>query len=142
LTAEQAIWLVLGMALLRRESIERVAMMLGLALPAANGQTAAKSSLAQVRSRLGEKPLAFLFAVTADRWARESADRHRWRGLSDGFWNELPDNSLSIADRNFLVGRSEHAAQNGEAAKCTGARCECAAGHTSEQNEGLAAPFF
>jgi hypothetical protein len=23
--------------------------------------------------------------------------------LSDGFWNELPDNSLTIADRNFLV---------------------------------------
>jgi hypothetical protein len=168
--AEQAIWLVIGMALLRRESIERVAAMLGLALPAASGQTAAKSSIAQARSRLGEDPLAYLFSITADRWATESADRHRWRGLSlhgldgttlrvpdspenwgafggqcgngtrngsayplvrmvavmalrshvlsavhfadyatgettlsDGFWRELPDHSLTLADRNFLV---------------------------------------
>lgn len=168
--AEQAIWLVIGMALLRRESIERVVAMLGLALPAASGQTPAKSSIAQARSRLGEDPLAYLFSITADRWAAESADRHRWRGLSlhgldgttlrvpdspdnwaafggqcgngtrggsayplvrmvavmtlrshllsavrfadyatgevtlsDGFWRELPDNSLTLVDRNFLV---------------------------------------
>lgn len=170
LPAEQAIWLVLGMALLRRESIDRVAKMLDLALPSTDGQPIAKSSLAQARTRLGEDPLAYLFAVTADRWATESADRHAWRGLtlhgidgttlrvpdspenwaafggqcgngtrngsayplvrmvavmtlrshilsavhfanyavgetslSDGFWNELPDNSITIADRNFLV---------------------------------------
>ena len=168
--AEQAIWLVIGMALLRRESIERVAAMLGLALPSASGQTAAKSSISQARSRLGEDPLAYLFAVTAERWATESADHHRWHGLSlhgvdgttlrvpdspenwaafggqcgngtrngsayplvrmvavmalrshllssvhfsdyatgettlsDGFWRELPDNSLTLVDRNFLV---------------------------------------
>jgi hypothetical protein len=170
LPAEQAIWLVIGMALLRQESIERVVAALGLALPASNGQTAAKSGIAKARKRLGEDPLAYLFTVTADRWASESADRHRWRGLSlhgldgttlrapdspenwaafggqcgngtrngsayplvrlvavmalrshllsavhigpysvgettlsDGFWNELPDHSLTIADRNFLV---------------------------------------
>jgi hypothetical protein len=170
LPAEQAIWLVIGMALLRQESIERVVMMLGLALPAARGDTAAKSGIAQARKRLGEDPLAYLFATTADRWATQSADRHRWRGLSlhgldgttlkvpdapenwaafggqcgsgtrngsaypmvrlvavmalrshllsavyfsdyatgettlsDGFWSELPDNSVTIADRNFLV---------------------------------------
>jgi hypothetical protein len=168
--AEQAIWLVIGMALLRRESIERVVAMLGLALPATKGQTAAKSGIAKARSRLGEEPLAYLFTVTADRWATESADRHRWRelslhgldgttlrvpdspenwaafggqcgngtrngsayplvrmvavmalrshllsavhfgdyatgetSLSEGFWNEVPDNSLTIVDRNFLV---------------------------------------
>jgi hypothetical protein len=168
--AEQAIWLVIGMALLRHESIERVAAMLGLALPAKSGQTAAKSSLSQARSRLGEDPLSYLFAVTAERWATESAGRHRWRGLSlhgvdgttlrvpdsaenwaafggqcgngtrngsayplvrmvavmtlrshllsalhfadyatgettlsDEFWHELPDNSLTLVDRNFLV---------------------------------------
>lgn len=181
--AEQAIWLVIGMALLRRESIERVVAMLGLALPVANGRTAAKSSIAQARSRLGEDPLAYLFSVTADRWAAESADRHRWRGLSlygldgttlrvpdspsnwaafggqcgngtrngsayplvrmvalmtlrshilsavrfadyatgettlsDEFWNELPDNSLTVVDRNFLVAddltRLEHSGAN------------------------------
>lgn len=170
LPADQAIWLVIGMALLRRESIERVAFMMDLALPTAQGQAVAKSAIAKARKRLGENPLAYLFAITADRWATESADRHRWRGLSlygidgttlrapdsrenwaafggqcgngtrngsayplarlvavmalrshllsalhigdyatgettlsDGFWCELPDNSLTIADRNFLV---------------------------------------
>ncbi len=170
LPAEQVVWLVIGMALLRGEAIERVVAMLGLALAVASGQTAAKSGIAKARQRLGEEPLAYLFAVTADRWAAHSADRHRWRGLSlhgldgttlrvpdspenwaafggqcgngtrngsayplvrlvavmalrshllsalyfgdyatgetslcDEFWNELPDDSLTIADRNFFV---------------------------------------
>jgi hypothetical protein len=170
LPAEQAIWLVIGMALLRRESIERVVAMLGLALPSTMGQPAAKSSIAKARNRLGEDPLAYLFAITADRWATESLEQHRWRGLSlhgidgttlrvpdspenwsafggqcgngtrngsayplvrmvavmalrshllsavrfgdyatgettlnDEFWRELPDHSLTIVDRNFLV---------------------------------------
>ena len=95
LPAEQAIWLVIGMALLRQESIERVVMMLGLALPAARGDTAAKSGIAQARKRLGEEPLAYLFTTTADRWGTQSADRHRWRGLSlhglDGTTLKVPD---------------------------------------------------
>ena len=93
--AEQASWLVLGMALVRRESIDRVAKMLDLALPSSDGQPIAKSSLAQARTRLGEDPLAYLFAVTADRWAKESADRHAWRGLTlhgiDGTTLRVPD---------------------------------------------------
>jgi len=170
LPADQVVWLVIGMALLRNESIERVVAMLDLALPSAKGQTTAKSGIAKARQRLGEDPLAYLFAITADRWATQSAERHRWRGLSlygldgstlrapdspenweefggqcgngtrngsayplvrlvalmalrshllsavyvgpyasgettlcDGFWSELPDNSLTVADRAFLV---------------------------------------
>lgn len=172
LPAEQVLWLVVGMALLRNESIERVAMMLNLAMPAAKGDAVAKSALSQARKRLGEEPLAYLFAVTAAAWATASADRHRWQGLSlygvdgttlrvpdtpenwegfggqssngeragsayptvrvfavmalrshllsavrfadyktgeltlaDDVWEELPDNSLLIGDRNFLVAR-------------------------------------
>ncbi len=168
--AEQAVWLVIGMALLRRESIERVVAMLNLVLPGSGGQVAAKSGISKARKRLGEEPLAYLFTTTADRWASQSADRHRWRGLSlhgldgttfrapdsienwaafggqcgngtrngsayplvrlvavmalrshllsavyfgdyatgettlsDEFWCELPDDSLTVADRNFLV---------------------------------------
>lgn len=170
LPAEQVVWLVIGMALLRGESIERVVAMLDLSLPGAKGQTAAKSGITKARQRLGEDALAYLFGVTADRWVSQSADSHRWRGLSlhgidgttlrapdspenwlafggqcgngtrggsaypmvrlvavmalrshllsglyvskyaigetsvsDGFWDELPDDSLTIADRNFLV---------------------------------------
>jgi hypothetical protein len=98
LPAEQAIWLVIGMALLRQESIERVVMMLGLALPTSKGDAVAKSGITQARRRLGEDPLAYLFATTADRWATQSADRHRWRGL----WASRP------AWRRSQTKRSKH----------------------------------
>lgn len=95
LPAEQVLWLVVGMALLRNESIERVATMLNLAMPSANGEAVARSALAQARKRLGEDPVAYLFAVTAAAWAPASADRHRWRGLAlyaaDGTTLRVPD---------------------------------------------------
>jgi hypothetical protein len=170
LPADQVLWLVIGMALMRNESLERVVQFLDLALPSARGGTVARSAIAQARQRLGEDPVAYLFAVTAARWATDSAARHRWRGLAlygvDGttlrvpdspenwkafggqlgngqrsgsayptvrllglmalrshllsalvfdayhtgettlaqdLWNELPDDSLTIADRAFLV---------------------------------------
>jgi hypothetical protein len=151
--------------------------MLNLALPTGTrGDAVAKSALSQARRRLGEEPLAYLFAMTADAWSRTSADRHRWRGLAvyaadgttlrvpdtpenwDAFggqrsngvragsaypmvrvlavmalrshllsavrfdqyktgeltlandvWEELPDDSLLIGDRNFLVAHMLHA---------------------------------
>lgn len=94
LPAEQVLWLVVGMALMRNESIERVAALLNLALP--GGQEGlAKSTIAQARQRLGEDPMAYLFVVTAAVWATESAARHRWRGLSvyaaDGTTLRVPD---------------------------------------------------
>jgi hypothetical protein len=171
LPAEQVLWLVVGMALMRNESLQRVVTWLDLALPSTPGREVAKSAITQARRRLGEDPVAYLFAVTAAAWAFESAERHRWRGLSlfgvDGstlrvpdspenwkvfggqhgnglrngsayptvrllglmalrshllaglvfadyatgemtlakdLWRELPDDSLTIADRNFLVG--------------------------------------
>ncbi|MGH9657707.1 MAG: IS4 family transposase, partial [Bryobacteraceae bacterium] len=170
LPAEQVLWLVIGMALMRNDSIERVATWLDLALPVGDGSGVAKSALAQARQRLGEDPVAYLFAVTAAAWAAQSAERHRWRGLSlyaadgttlrvpdspenwrafggqhgnglrhgsayptvrlvalmtvrshllsalvfddyhtgettlwNGLWKELPDDSVTIVDRNFLV---------------------------------------
>jgi Insertion element 4 transposase N-terminal/Transposase DDE domain len=170
LPAEQVLWLVIGMALMRNESLDRVVAWLDLALPGGGGGPVAKSAIAQARQRLGEDPVAYLFVVTAARWAIESAARHRWRGLSlfglDGstlrvpdspenwkafggqlgnglrngsayptvrvlglmalrshllaalvfdeyrtgettlaqdLWHELPDDSLTIGDRNFLV---------------------------------------
>ena len=169
LPADQVVWMVLGMALLRDDAIERVVDSLDLALPGRGGLVA-KSAIAQARQRLGDEPLAYLFATTADAWAHKSADRHRWRGLAlygaDGttlrvadtpenreafggqsageergdsgyplvrvlglmalrshmlsalrvgnyrtgevtlaneLWRELPDHSLTVVDRNFLV---------------------------------------
>lgn len=82
LPAEQVVWLVLGMALLRDRSIIHVADSLDLALPGRRGHTAAPSAIAQARARLGEEPMAWLFDACAQRWAHSSADRHRWRGLA------------------------------------------------------------
>ena len=170
LPAEQVVWIVLGMALMRNESIERVIETLNLALPSPKDEPTARSAIVQARQRLGEEPMAYLFATTADRWAHDSAGRHRWHGLAlygvdgtilrvpdslenwdefggqrgsgtrggsaypqvrlvtlmalrshilantyfgpystgettyaDGFWKEMPDHSLIIGDRNFLI---------------------------------------
>jgi hypothetical protein len=81
--AQQAIWLVIGMALFRNKSITEVASSLDLALPSRSGEpTAARSAVSAARSRLGEEPLAWLFCRSADEWAHASADRERWRGLA------------------------------------------------------------
>lgn len=168
LPAEQVLWLVIGMALMRGESIDRVVDKLELALPDRGATAVAKSAISKARQRLGDGPLAYLFAVTAAEWATRSADAHRWRGLAlyglDGttmrvadspenratfggqtgprgasgypqvrvvalmalrshvlsafrfadygtgettlardIWNEMPEESLAIVDRNFLV---------------------------------------
>lgn len=95
LPAEQVVWLVIGMALLRNEAIERVAAMLGIALPSERKPAVAKSALAQARQRLGEDPVAYLFTVTAAVWATRSALTHQWRGLAlygaDGTTLRVPD---------------------------------------------------
>jgi hypothetical protein len=93
--AEQVLWLVIGMALMRNDSIERVASLLDLALPTPSGEGVAKSTLAQARQRLGEDPVAYLFVLTAAIWAAQSAARRPWRGLSlfgvDGSTQRVPD---------------------------------------------------
>lgn len=172
LPSDQVVWLVLGMGLIRNESIDRVVDSLDLALPGGRAGLVARSAIAQARQRLGEEPLAYLFAMTAAAWATKSADRDRWRGLAlygaDGttlrvadtaenrktfggqsaggegrgqsgypiirvlglmalrshllsalrfadyhtgevtlaqeLWRELPDDSLTMVDRNFLIG--------------------------------------
>jgi len=54
LPTERAVWLMLGMALLRDRSIQAVCDQLHLVLPAHNGKTTISSAaLVQVRDRLG-----------------------------------------------------------------------------------------
>lgn len=98
LPAEHAVWIVIGMGLLRDRSIEEVVRHLGLVLPetAENRRASATgSAIAQARNRLGPEPLKALFETTAQQWAVASADRHRWRGLSvygvDGSSLRIPD---------------------------------------------------
>ena len=96
LPAEQVVWLVIGMALMRDRPIVEVVRHLDLALPGrGTSRTVAPSAVAQARSRVGAEPLEWLFLRTAADWAHKSADRHRWRGLAlygvDGSTLRVPD---------------------------------------------------
>ena len=95
LPAEQTIWLLIGMALMRNESIERVAALLGVALPAKSGPFVVKSALPQARARIGAEPLEYIFCASSAAWSNKSAGAHRYRGLSvyavDGTSMRVPD---------------------------------------------------
>lgn len=83
LPAEQAVWLVLGMALMRDLPITEVARQLDLVLPARDGtRTVASSALTQARARLGAEPMEWLFLRSAEEWAHRSASADRWLGLA------------------------------------------------------------
>jgi hypothetical protein len=82
LPAEQVIWMVIGMGLIRNLPIEEIVDKLELALPDKKGTLIAKSAISKARQRVGEDPLAYLFAATAAEWATRTADANRWRGLA------------------------------------------------------------
>lgn len=83
LPVEQAIWLVIGMALFRDRSIEAVAQHLGLALRRPGPRDGvARSALSQARDRLGAEPVWHLFELTARAWGFAAAALDQWRGLS------------------------------------------------------------
>src|SRR5262245_52755430 len=84
LPAENAVWLLIGMALFRDRPILAVAHHLGLVLPgtAFTSQPLTSSAIVKARDRLGSEPLESLFEATATRWAKTSAEAHCWRGLA------------------------------------------------------------
>lgn len=95
LPVEQVPWLVIGMALYRDRPITDIVNKLDLAMPSPLSPTVAPSAVVQARDRLGEAPMAWLFAKTADQWAHQEAGRDRWRGLAlygiDGTTMRVPD---------------------------------------------------
>ena len=98
LPAEYVVWLVIGMGLLRDRSIAEVVRHLHLVLPGVDPPGRPQvtgGAIVQARDRLGDQPLAALFATTAAHWATASADEHRWRGLAvygvDGSQLRIPD---------------------------------------------------
>jgi len=101
LPAEQVIWLVLGMALMRDRSIEEVVSKLDLALPATEG-TVARSAPSQARARLGSKPIQWLFEHSAQVWASRDAEGQRWHELElygiDGTALRVPDTPENVAE--------------------------------------------
>lgn len=95
--AEQAVWLVLGMALFRDRSINDVVAHLGLTLPGTG--TLAKSAIPVARRKLGPAPMKHLFQRVAGAWsnAEKAGD---YRGLTllgiDGTCMRVQD-----SDANF-----------------------------------------
>lgn len=80
LPPEVVIWVVIGMALLRERCIR--AVVAHLRLTAGGARNVSGSAIVKARDRLGEEPMAALFAYTADAWALPSAEAEPWRGLS------------------------------------------------------------
>ena len=97
LPAEQAVWLVLGMALFADRSIRDVVDHLSLVLPGVD--SLAPSSIHQARRRLEAAPLEWLFHKVADAYA-DSPGLPGYRGLSlyavDGSCLKVQD-----SDSNF-----------------------------------------
>jgi hypothetical protein len=109
LPADMVIWLVLGLALFRNDSIPNVLRTLDLALPDRKKRSVTSGAIAQARDRLGDEPLRWLFVRSAQKWARESADKHRWRGLAlygvDGTTVRVPDSPENRAHFGGQRGR-------------------------------------
>ena len=85
LPAEYVVWIVIGMGLFRDRSIQEVVRHLDLVLPdvaSPSGRgVVTGGAVVQARDRLGDQPMAALFAQTARHWAALSAAKLRWRGL-------------------------------------------------------------
>ncbi|MFW6087595.1 MAG: IS4 family transposase [Myxococcota bacterium] len=113
LPAEQVIWLVLGMALMRDRPIVDVVDKLDLALPSRDGKAVAPAAIAKARARLGDEPVRWLFERTAQQWAHASARQHSWRGLAlygvDGTTVRVPD---STSNREVFGGQSGRTASD------------------------------
>lgn len=98
---EVVVWLVIGMALFRDRSIEAVVKYLGLPVgPGArrggpSGSRVGSDTVTKARQRVGWEPLRALFEATAERWSREFADYHLWRGLR---LVSIDGSTLRIAD--------------------------------------------
>jgi len=73
--AEQAVWLVLGIGLLRNRSISDVCDKLELAFPDANGELPplASSSIINAKEKLSFEPMRYLFKLTANEWDKSQS---------------------------------------------------------------------
>lgn len=82
LPAEQVVWLVIALALYRHQSIPDVVAHLALVLPDEVNPDIARSALTQARQRLGDEPLAQLFAICSTVWDEQHQSDRNWRGLA------------------------------------------------------------
>ena len=96
LPGDMVLWLVMGMALFRHESISEVARRLNIcAAGLATDELLARSALTQARQRLGEEPIKWLFKQSAEVWGNERYPQDNWHSLQlfaiDGALFRTPD---------------------------------------------------
>ena len=82
LPAEHVVWLVIALALYRHQSIPDVVAHLALVLPDEVNPDIARSALTQARQRLGDEPLAQLFAISSAVRDEQHQSGRAWRGLA------------------------------------------------------------
>jgi hypothetical protein len=99
LPAEQVVWLVIALALYRHHSVRQVLAELDLAMPDMEDTCVTDSAATQARQRLGESPLAWLFATSAAQWQKQDCERYNFDGLRllavDGTSLKLADSSAN-----------------------------------------------
>lgn len=115
LPADQVVWLVLGMALLRDLPIVDVIDRLELALPDGKDRSIAPSAVPPARMRVGAAPLEWLFVRSSAEWAMRSANHESWRGLTlwgvDGTTLRVAD---SVENRRHFGGQTQGPTGRGE----------------------------
>lgn len=82
LPPESVIRLIIGMSLMRNESIQAVANRLAFSVTGLDNKLlVARSSLSNARQRLGTEPVQWLFNQCADHWAKQTHQDDLWNGL-------------------------------------------------------------
>jgi hypothetical protein len=81
LPAEHVVWLVIALALYRHQSIPDVVAHLALVLPDEVNPDIARGALTQARQRLGDEPLAQLFAISSAVRDEQHQSGRAWRAM-------------------------------------------------------------
>ena len=109
LPAEQAVWLIIMMGLMRNHSIKEVCGSLDIALQINPDETyshVAPSVLTDCRKRLGESPMSYLFSTTCASWHETIISKPHSLGLNllavDGTTFRAQDTPENRAEFGFI----------------------------------------
>lgn len=124
LPAEEMIWLVVGMALMRDRPIADVAQSLTLGRSGdGHLRPVSNSAVIQARGRLGKEPIKWLFEQSAKVWAHRSAAADRFCGLAlygvDGTSLRVPDSPQNAERFGYAKGIRGRSAYPTRAIGCT-----------------------
>lgn len=108
LPAQQAVWLVLWMGLIRNQSIKEVCSSMDIALQSGDSiwSRVAPSVLTDCRRRLGEAPMSYLFKSTVSAWLKQALGENNDLGLTtlavDGTVFRCQDSEENAQEFGFI----------------------------------------